>query len=131
MRRRPAAVVDPQYPGRPMTTPDDHDDVPPARLVPSADTSPMPYGDLVAPQPTPATPPTAARWLAFAGICLAGLLGGLIGWGVADLLTEGSLWPAVGALVGGVFGAVGVGVIAGLTLRAMNEWRSVRHPEAG
>jgi hypothetical protein len=36
----------------------------------------------------------------------------------------------VGGLVGGVSGAVGVGIIAGLTLRAMNEWSSVRHPEA-
>jgi hypothetical protein len=98
-------------------------------LVPAADSPLAPYADLRAPRPAPAAPPPAARWLAFAGILLGGLLGGLIGWGVADLLGDGSLWPAVGGLVGGVFGAVGVGVIAGLTLRAMNEWRSVRHPE--
>lgn len=102
----------------------------PPQLVPSADAPLLPYADLRAPRPAPAAPPVGARWLAFAGILLGGLLGGMIGWGVADLLAEGSLWPAVGALAGGTFGAVGVGVVAGLTLRAMNEWKSVRHPEA-
>lgn len=99
-------------------------------LVPSVDAPLLPYRDLRAPRPAPAAPPTGARWLAFAGILLGGLLGGLIGWGVADLLAGGAVWPAVGGLVGGVAGAVGVGVVAGLTLRAMNEWRAVRHPEA-
>lgn len=100
-------------------------------LVPPADAAPLRYADLRAPQPAPAAPPNGARWLAFAGILLGGLLGGLIGWGVADLLAGGSVWPAVGGLLGAVSGAAGVGVIAGLTLRAMNEWRSVRHPEGG
>jgi hypothetical protein len=65
-----------------------------------------------------------------ASILVAGLLGGLIGWGVTDVLTEGQLWPAVGGLAGAVFGAVGVGIVAGLTLQAMGEWHAVRHPEA-
>jgi predicted acylesterase/phospholipase RssA len=90
---------------------------------------PLLYEDLRAPQPVSPSPAPAARGLAFLGILVGGLLGGLIGWGVADLLTEGALWPAVGGLVGASGGALGVGIIAALTLRAMSEWTSVRHPE--
>ena len=36
----------------------------------------------------------------------------------------------VGAFLGGVGGATGVGIIAQLTLRAMGEWNAVNHPEA-
>ncbi len=92
--------------------------------------SPMPFEGLAAPEPIDATPPEPARWLAFAGILLGGLLGGLIGYGVGDLLGRSSVWAATGGLIGGVFGAVGVGIIASLTLRAMNEWNAVQHPEA-
>lgn len=99
-------------------------------LVPPEQNPLVRYTDLEAPRPAAAAPPEPARYLAFLGIVLGGLLGGLIGWGVADLLTSTALWAGVGAIVGGVSGAVGVGIIAGLTLRAMNEWRSVRHPEA-
>ena len=117
-----------------MSSRDDLPDGAPARsrqpsLVPPGN-APVPYGDLQAPRPAPAAPPPPARWLAFLGILVGGLLGGLIGWGVGDLLGGSSTWAAVGGLVGGVSGAVGVGIIAGLTLRAMNEWSSVRHPEA-
>lgn len=101
------------------------------QLVPAEGNPLLPYADLRAPSPAPAAPPEPARYLAFVGIIVGGLLGGLIGWGVADLLAGGSVWPALGGLIGGVSGAVGVGIIAGLTLRAMNEWRSVQHPEAG
>ena len=58
------------------------------------------------------------------------LLGGLIGYGVADLLTGSQVLAATGWLLFGVGGAVGVGIVAALTLRAMNEWREVQHPEA-
>ncbi|MEZ5378995.1 MAG: hypothetical protein R2733_21030 [Acidimicrobiales bacterium] len=89
----------------------------------------LPYQDLVAPTPLRADPPVAARWLAFAAILLGGLLGALIGYGVLDLFTGSANWSALGALLFGVGGAVGLGVVTSLTLRAMNEWTEVKHPE--
>ena len=89
----------------------------------------LPYQDLVAPTPLRADPPVAARWLAFGSILLGGLLGALIGYGVLDLFTGSSNWAAVGALAFGVGGAVGLGIVTSLTLRAMNEWKEVQHPE--
>ncbi len=90
----------------------------------------LPFEDLVAPQPIDADPPASARVFAFAAILVGGLLGALIGFGVGDLLGGTENWSAVGALLGGLTGAVGVAVVANLTLRAMNEWRAVQHPEA-
>ncbi|MGF1600151.1 MAG: hypothetical protein ACFCVK_25140 [Acidimicrobiales bacterium] len=99
-------------------------------LVPRSPSSPLPFEDLRAPQPITAQPPGVARWLAFGSILLGGLLGGLIGYATADLMTSGGLLSALGAIGGGAAGAAGVGVVAGLTLRAMNEWRPVAHPES-
>lgn len=92
--------------------------------------SPMPFENLQAPAPIDSSPPEPARWLAFAGVLVGGLLGGLIGFGVGDLMGGTDVWSAVGALIGGIGGAVGVGIIAQLTLRAMGEWNAVHHPEA-
>ncbi len=90
----------------------------------------MPFEDLLAPKPIDATPPEPARWLAFSGILLGGLLGGLIGFGVGDLMGGTSTWSTGGLLIGALIGAVGVGIVAQLTLRAMNEWNAVEHPES-
>lgn len=103
-------------------------------IEPSGDNSPLPFQelpfpDLVAPQPIDATPPEAARWLAFVAILAGGLLGALVGYGIGDLM-GGSTGAVTGAVVGGLTGAVGIGTLANLTLRAMNEWRTVEHPEA-
>lgn len=101
-----------------------------ARAVePAAPADPVPFENLAIPEPIDATPPEPARWLAFAAIVLGGLLGGLIGFGVGDLLGGSTNWAAVGAFIGGVGGAIGVGIVATLTLRAMNEWNAVNHPE--
>lgn len=54
----------------------------------------------------------------------------MIGWGTGDVLGQTTTWAAIGALIGAVSGAVGVGIVATLTLRAMNEWNAVQHPEA-
>lgn len=97
--------------------------------LPIADAS-FPFENLQIPRPLDATPPSRARWLAFGSIIVGGLLGGLIGYGTGDLLGESSVWGGVGALIGATFGAAGVGVVATLTLRAMNEWHAVQHPEA-
>jgi hypothetical protein len=90
----------------------------------------LPFDALRAPQPVPASPPTTARWLGFAAIVVGGILGGAIGWGIGDVLGQTDLWAAIGALVGAVSCAIGVGIVATLTLRAMNEWNAVHHPEA-
>ncbi len=113
----------------------DSDDPPnpdddPGALQRRDDRSPLLYTDLEAPEPADPTPPTIARWLAFASILTGGLLGGMIGYGTADLMVSSSVIVTLGGLVGAVAGAVGVGVVAMLTLRAMNEWKSVEHPES-
>ncbi len=100
------------------------------RPAPATPSNVVPYADLIAPRPLTAAPPASARWLAFAAVLLGGLLCGLIGYGTGDLLGQSGLWAAIGGLLGGLIGAVGVGVVAGLTLRVMGEWKSVQHPEA-
>ena len=102
----------------------------PSEVVPATDRNDvLPYSDFVAPKPLAAEPPTAARWLAFGGIVLAGLLGGLIGYGTADLLGAQQWQSAVAAIALAAGAAIGVGIVAQLTLRAMNEWNAVQHPE--
>lgn len=97
----------------------------------AAPTTPgMPFESLDAPKPIDATPPATARWLGFGSILLGGVLGGMIGWGTGDVLGDTSTWAAIGGLIGAIGGAAGVGVVATLTLRAMNEWNAVQHPEA-
>ncbi len=82
-----------------------------------------------------AAPPTGARVLAVAAIVVAGLCGGLIGYGVVELQAnadrapgadaDAGLAPLVGGLVGAVVAAVGVAVVAVLVLRAMTEWKTI------
>jgi len=74
-------------------------------------------------------PPTGARVLAFVAILVGGLCGGLIGYGFADLQCVDSCTTLAGGagLLGAVIGAVGVGVVAILALRAMGEWKT-RNP---
>jgi len=71
-----------------------------------------------------ALPSTGARVLAFVAILVGGLCGGLIGYGFADLQCTGSCTVLAGGagLLGAVLGAVGVGIVAVLALRAMGEW---------
>jgi hypothetical protein len=70
-------------------------------------------------------PSRAAYVLAFLSVIVAGALGGVIGYGLADLGTEGdsALANVAGLVVGALVGAVGVGVVAVLVLRAMAEWQ--------
>ncbi|NNF55218.1 MAG: hypothetical protein HKN03_12365 [Acidimicrobiales bacterium] len=89
----------------------------------------LPFKNFVAPEPRATEPPTQARWLAFAGIIVGGLLGGMIGYGTADLLGAQPWLAALAAVAFAIGGASGVGIVAQLTLRAMNEWRAVQHPE--
>lgn len=76
--------------------------------------------------PASALPPLGARILAFVAVLVGGLCGGLIGFGVVDLSCSGgcSATAAGVGLAGALLGAVGVAVVAVLTLRAMGEWRA-------
>ena len=73
-----------------------------------------------------ARPGRRARVVASAAILLAGVCGGLIGYALVEVSCSGDCgWLiGTGTLVGAVAGAVGVAIVASLTLRAMNEWRA-------
>ena len=92
--------------------------------------------DLPTTPPLPsAAPPTGARAIAVLAIVVAGICGGLIGYGIVDLQATadapqgsdagGGLGPLVGGAVGAVLAAVGVAVVAVLVLRAMTEWKTI------
>ena len=68
-------------------------------------------------------PSRGAFLLAFGGVVLAGVLGGIIGYGIADVSSQSDLSHLVGVFVGSIIGAGGVGIVAVLVLRAMAEWR--------
>jgi hypothetical protein len=73
-----------------------------------------------------------SRWaflLAFGGVVLAGVLGGIIGYGIADVSSQSDTSHVVGALIGALIGAGGVAVVAVLVLRAMAEWRRHGPPD--
>lgn len=82
-------------------------------------------------RPLSALPSPLARGLAFAAIVLAGFCGALIGWAFVDLQCEGNCTTpgGIGAIVGGLSSAVGVAVVAVLTLRAMGEWKRIKEDE--
>jgi hypothetical protein len=82
-------------------------------------------------RPLSALPSPLARGVAFAAILLAGLCGALIGWSFVDIQCVGDCTTpgGIGALVGGVLAAVGVSVVAVLTLRAMGEWKRIKEDE--
>jgi hypothetical protein len=71
----------------------------------------------------PMLPSRGVYLLAFGAVVLAGLLGGIIGYGIADVGSGTDLARFVGTLLGSVIAAGGVGIVAVLVLRAMAEWR--------
>ena len=78
-------------------------------------------------------PSKPSQALAFGSILLGGACGGLIGFAFTDLQCSGSCSSAsgLGALIGAVVGAGGVGVVSVLVLRAMNEWKNKTKIEEG
>jgi hypothetical protein len=70
----------------------------------------------------PMLPSRRAYLLSFAAVALAGIFGAVIGYGVTDVGATSDLATFFGILIGAVIGAVGVGVVAVLVLRAMAEW---------
>lgn len=95
-----------------------------------------PAGEPLAPEAGPVTgaalPSTFARVLAFLAIAGAGLCGGLIGYAITDLQTDGDggAASAVGGIIGALIAAVGVAIVAVLALRAMSEWRTLEERRA-
>ena len=79
-------------------------------------------------RPASALPSVRARLLAFLAIVTAGVFGGMIGYAFVDLQCTGACTgpTAIGAVVGAIGSAAGVGVVAVLTLRAMGEWRTIQ-----
>ena len=73
-------------------------------------------------------PSRGAFLLAFGGVVLAGILGGIIGYGIADVSSQSDLSHLIGVFVGSIIGAGGVGIVAVLVLRAMAEWRRQNPP---
>ena len=70
----------------------------------------------------PMLPSRSAFLLAFSAVVLAGLFGGIIGFGVADVGSESDAARLLGTFIGAMIGAAGVGIVAVLVLRAMSEW---------
>ena len=73
-----------------------------------------------------AAPSSGPRVLAVAAIIVAGVCGGLIGYAFTDLQCDDgcpALAGGVGVL-GAIIAAVGVAIVAVLTLRAMAEWEA-------
>ena len=104
-----ADALDPTSPG---TGADAPDAAPPAAVPRAA----------VDDTPPPMLPSRTAYLLAFGAVVLAGLFGAVIGFGVTDIGSTSDVATFLGTLVGAVIGAVGVGVVAVLVLRAMAEW---------
>jgi len=86
-----------------------------------------------APATPSALPSVRARALAFVAILLAGVCGGLIGYGVVGVQCTGrcTTTKGWGLLTGALIGAVGVAVIAVLVRRAMGEWRVIQSRDNG
>ena len=82
--------------------------------------------------PLSAIPSPAARIVAFVGILLGGLAGGLIGFALVDLQCDGdcTLAKGLGIFAGAVIAAGGMAIVAVLVLRAMGEWREVTDRES-
>ena len=70
----------------------------------------------------PMLPSRAAYLLVFFSVVLAGVLGGIIGYGVADVGSDDDAARLLGTFLGAVIAATGVGIVAVLVLRAMAEW---------
>jgi hypothetical protein len=70
-------------------------------------------------------PSRTAFLLAFASVIVAGVFGGVIGYGLADIDCTRSCSGSrlLATVIGAVLGAAGVGIVAVLVLRAMSEWR--------
>ena len=77
-------------------------------------------------------PSRTAFLLAFTSVVVAGIFGGIIGYGLADVGCTGDCEGSklLGTLLGSTVSAAGVGIVAVLVLRAMAEWKRNPRPPA-
>lgn len=82
-------------------------------------------------RPLSALPGVGVRVAAFAAICLSGLAGALIGYSLVNLQCEGDCGvpSGIGLLVGALFAAGGMAIVAVLVMRALGEWRETTDRE--
>lgn len=75
-------------------------------------------------------PSRTAFFLAFGSVIVAGVFGGVIGYGLANIDCTRNCAGSrlLATIIGAVLGAAGVGVVAILVLRAMSEWRRGKKP---
>jgi hypothetical protein len=74
-----------------------------------------------------ALPSVLARVVAFVSIIVAGVAGALIGFTLVDLQCQGEcdVPNSIGLILGAATGAIGMGVVAVLVLRATGEWKEL------
>ncbi len=84
------------------------------------------------PETKSAAPPVLARALAILSILVGGLCGGLIGYSVTDLQCDDGCTTTAGLIgIGSAVGAaLGVAIVAVLTLRAITEWEAKQTRDA-
>lgn len=78
-------------------------------------------------RPLSALPSVFARTVAFISIIIAGIAGALIGFTLVDLQCQGNcdVPNSIGLILGAATGALGMGVVAVLVLRATGEWKEL------
>ncbi len=78
-------------------------------------------------RPLSALPSGFARAVAFVSIIVAGIAGALIGFTLVDLQCQGDcdVPNSIGLILGAATGALGMGVVAVLVLRATGEWKEL------
>ena len=78
-------------------------------------------------RPLSALPSVFARAVAYISIVIAGIAGALIGFTLVDLQCQGDcdVPNSIGLILGAATGALGMGVVAVLVLRATGEWKEL------
>ncbi len=78
-------------------------------------------------RPLSALPSVFARAVAYVSIIIAGIAGALIGFTLVDLQCQGNcdVPNSIGLILGAATGALGMGVVAVLVLRATGEWKEL------
>jgi hypothetical protein len=78
-------------------------------------------------RPLSALPSVFARAVAYISIIIAGIAGALIGFTLVDLHCQGDcdVPNSIGLILGAATGALGMGVVAVLVLRATGEWKEL------
>jgi hypothetical protein len=78
-------------------------------------------------RPLSALPSVFARAVAYISIIVAGIAGALIGFTLVDLQCQGDcdVPNSIGLILGAATGALGMGVVAVLVLRATGEWKEL------